>query len=128
MNTLVAVHAAVDDHTFLTKSGDLITVLTINSVEVRGAEAFDLLQVLNTGHSGSLSTIHADSAEQTLARFSTCVMMAGDGHSAITTDRPACPHGPARRKGTGHRANLPRARGLRFPILLTVPRTPERRL
>ena len=32
--------------------------------EVRGAEAFDLLQALNTGHLGSLSTIHANSAEQ----------------------------------------------------------------
>ena len=34
--------------------------------EVRGAEAFDLLQALNTGHLGSLSTIHANSAEQAL--------------------------------------------------------------
>jgi pilus assembly protein CpaF len=32
--------------------------------EVRGAEAFDLLQALNTGHLGSLSTIHANSADQ----------------------------------------------------------------
>jgi Flp pilus assembly protein, ATPase CpaF len=32
--------------------------------EVRGAEAFDLLQALNTGHLGSLSTIHGNSAEQ----------------------------------------------------------------
>ena len=31
--------------------------------EVRGGEAFDLLQALNTGHSGTLSTIHANSAE-----------------------------------------------------------------
>src|SRR6266849_253864 len=35
--------------------------------EVRGSEAFDLLQALNTGHLGSLSTIHANSAEQALA-------------------------------------------------------------
>ena len=45
--------------------------------EVRGSEAFDLLQALNTGHSGPLSTTHADSARETLARFVTCVMMAG---------------------------------------------------
>ncbi|MGA9981141.1 MAG: ATPase, T2SS/T4P/T4SS family, partial [Candidatus Sulfotelmatobacter sp.] len=37
--------------------------------EIRGGEAFDLLQLLNTGHSGTLSTIHANSAEQGLARF-----------------------------------------------------------
>jgi pilus assembly protein CpaF len=45
--------------------------------EVRGGEAFDLLQALNTGHSGSLSTIHANSAEQALARFSSCVVQSG---------------------------------------------------
>jgi pilus assembly protein CpaF len=45
--------------------------------EVRGEEAFDLLQVLNTGHEGVLSTIHASSAAQTLTRFTTCVLMSG---------------------------------------------------
>lgn len=45
--------------------------------EVRGGEAFDLLQALNTGHSGTLSTIHANSAAQSLTRFTTCVMMSG---------------------------------------------------
>jgi pilus assembly protein CpaF len=45
--------------------------------EVRGGEAFDLLQALNTGHSGSLSTIHANSAEQALARLSSCVVQSG---------------------------------------------------
>ena len=39
--------------------------------EVRGGEAFDLLQLLNSGHSGTLSTIHANSARQVLARFTT---------------------------------------------------------
>jgi len=45
--------------------------------EVRGAEAFDLLQALNTGHAGSVSTIHANSAEQALRRFRTCVLESG---------------------------------------------------
>jgi pilus assembly protein CpaF len=45
--------------------------------EVRGAEAFDLLQLLNTGHSGTLSTIHANSAKQGLARFTSCVLQSG---------------------------------------------------
>jgi Type II/IV secretion system protein len=47
--------------------------------EVRGAEAFDLLQALNTGHLGSLSTLHANSAEQALTRFAHCVLTANVG-------------------------------------------------
>ena len=47
--------------------------------EVRGAEAFDLLQALNTGHQGALSTIHANSAEQALARLAHCVLTANVG-------------------------------------------------
>jgi hypothetical protein len=45
--------------------------------EVRGSEAFELLQLLNTGHSGSLSTVHASSAKQALARFTSCVLESG---------------------------------------------------
>ncbi len=43
--------------------------------EIRGGEAFDLLQLLNTGH--SLSTVHATSAKQALARFTSCVLQSG---------------------------------------------------
>lgn len=45
--------------------------------EIRGSEAFDLLQLLNTGHSGTLSTVHANSAAQGLSRFTTCVLQSG---------------------------------------------------
>jgi pilus assembly protein CpaF len=45
--------------------------------EVRGGEAYDLLQALNTGHAGTLSTIHANSALQALARMASCVLQAG---------------------------------------------------
>src|SRR5258708_10688664 len=45
--------------------------------EVRGSEAFDLLQLLNTGHSRTLSTIPAHSAQQGLARFTSCVLQSG---------------------------------------------------
>jgi len=44
---------------------------------VRGGEAYDLLQALNTGHAGSLSTIHANSAVQALARLASCVVQSG---------------------------------------------------
>ena len=42
--------------------------------EVRGGEAADLLQALNTGHGGSLTTIHANNAESALSRLATCAM------------------------------------------------------
>ncbi len=42
--------------------------------EVRGAEAFDLLQALNTGHSGTLATIHANNAVQSITRLASCVL------------------------------------------------------
>ena len=45
--------------------------------EVRRGEAFDLLQALNTGHSGIISTLHADSAALSLTRFTTCVLESG---------------------------------------------------
>ena len=47
--------------------------------EVRGGEAFDLLQALNTGHQGAISTIHANSASQALARLAHCVLTANVG-------------------------------------------------
>ena len=47
--------------------------------EVRGGEAFDLLQALNTGHQGAISTIHANSALQALARLAHCVLTANVG-------------------------------------------------
>ncbi|MCA1032207.1 CpaF family protein [Bacillus timonensis] len=45
--------------------------------EVRGAEALDMLQAMNTGHDGSLSTGHANSPRDMLARLETMVLMAG---------------------------------------------------
>ena len=42
--------------------------------EIRGGEAFDLLQFLNTGHSGTVFTVHANSAAQDISRFTTCVL------------------------------------------------------
>jgi pilus assembly protein CpaF len=45
--------------------------------EVRGPEALDMLQALNTGHDGSLSTLHANSPRDALARLETMVLMAG---------------------------------------------------
>ncbi|MBI4901086.1 MAG: CpaF family protein [Actinobacteria bacterium] len=45
--------------------------------ECRGAEALDMLQAMNTGHDGSLSTIHANAPRDAIARLETLVLMAG---------------------------------------------------
>jgi pilus assembly protein CpaF len=45
--------------------------------EVRGPEAFDMLQAMNTGHKGSLATIHANSPRDALARMETMILLAG---------------------------------------------------
>lgn len=45
--------------------------------EVRGGEALDMLQAMNTGHEGSLTTMHANSPEDALSRLETMVLMAG---------------------------------------------------
>ena len=45
--------------------------------EVRGAETLDMLQAMNTGHDGSLSTIHANTPRDALSRVETMVLMAG---------------------------------------------------
>jgi pilus assembly protein CpaF len=45
--------------------------------EVRGGEALDMLQAMNTGHDGSLTTIHANKPRDTLSRLETMVMMSG---------------------------------------------------
>jgi pilus assembly protein CpaF len=53
--------------------------------EVRGAEALDMLMALNTGHEGSLTTVHANSPEDALRRVETLALMAGVGlpHDAV---------------------------------------------
>jgi pilus assembly protein CpaF len=45
--------------------------------EVRGAESLDMLQAMNTGHEGSMTTVHANSARDALSRIETMVLMAG---------------------------------------------------
>ena len=45
--------------------------------EVRGAEAFDMLQAMNTGHDGSMTTVHANSARDALGRIEQMVTMMG---------------------------------------------------
>jgi pilus assembly protein CpaF len=45
--------------------------------EVRGAEALDMLQAMNTGHEGSMGTLHANSAREAISRLETMILYAG---------------------------------------------------
>ncbi len=47
--------------------------------EVRGSEAFDMLQAMNTGHEGSLTTIHSNSPRDSLTRLESMILMTGIG-------------------------------------------------
>lgn len=55
--------------------------------EVRGPEAYDLLQAWNTGHPGSLSTIHADSARRGLVKLASLALQAGPNVSPVAIER-----------------------------------------
>ena len=71
--------------------------------EVRGPEALDMLQALNTGHDGSLTTVHANSPADALRRIETLALMAGwdcrtrrsatrsQAHSTSWSTRRGCP-------------------------------------
>ena len=89
--------------------------------EVRGAEALDMLQALNTGHDGSLTTVHANSPQDAVRRVETLALMAGVGlpHAAVreqvaSAHRPRRPSGAAaRRVARGRVDRRGRARGRR---------------
>jgi pilus assembly protein CpaF len=74
--------------------------------EVRGGEALDMLQALNTGHDGSLSTVHANGAVESLTRVETLVLFAGVGlpisavRSQVTTAIDAVVHVARLRDGS----------------------------
>jgi pilus assembly protein CpaF len=61
------------------------SILLIGRNGALGAEALDLLTALNTGHDGALSTVHANSPADALARLQTLALMAGLGlpHAAV---------------------------------------------
>jgi pilus assembly protein CpaF len=54
--------------------------------EVRGSEAFDMMQAMNTGHNGSMSTIHSNSARDALGRIENMILM-GTGNLPIRAIR-----------------------------------------
>ena len=66
--------------------------------ECRGGEALDMLQAMNTGHDGSLTTLHANSPRDALSRLETMVRLAGTGPGRGYRTGP----GPARRRSRPH--------------------------
>lgn len=60
----------------LSKFEDVHTIIIVG--EVRGVEAVDMLQVLNTGHDGSMTTLHANSAKDVCSRLETMVLLSAD--------------------------------------------------
>ena len=86
--------------------------------EVRGGEAFDMLQAMNTGHDGSMSTIHANTTRDALTRIENMVQMGNMGlpaRSIRAADRRR--HRPDRAGGAATRRRPPRHpgdRGLRY--------------
>ena len=80
--------------------------------EIRGAEAADLLQALNTGHGGSLTTIHANNATSALDRLASCAMQARDlpwdaiCRNIVNGISLVAPHEPGRRPARRRRSPL----------------------
>jgi pilus assembly protein CpaF len=99
--------------------------------EVRGAEAFDMLQAMNTGHTGSMSTIHANSAGDALHRLEAMVLMAGTGlpipavRRQIATAVHLVVHMTRDEDGTRCLQEVLRVRGLEADELVVAPAIAE---
>jgi len=93
--------------------------------EVRGGEALDMLQAMNTGHDGSLATGHANSPRDMLARLETMVLMAGMDlpHRAIREQIAAAVnlivHGDRMRDGTRKITSISEIQGMEGDIITT---------
>ena len=92
--------------------------------EVRGAEALDMLQAMNTGHEGSLTTIHANSPRDALNRLETMVLMSGhrvpaEGHPRADRERPRRDRPPhaARRRVAARVARITEVIGMESDVV-----------
>src|SRR6266508_4609275 len=86
--------------------------------EVRGAEALDMLQAMNTGHEGSLSTVHANSPRDALNRIETMVLMSGKKQQ---TQRLAPLSGSRQRQRPARESRSCRSDRVQRVILATQP-------
>ncbi len=91
--------------------------------ECRGAEALDMLQAMNTGHDGSMTTLHSNSPRDTLARLETMVLMAGFDlpHRAIreqiSSALDVIVHQERMRDGTRKIVNITEVQGMEGEVI-----------
>jgi pilus assembly protein CpaF len=93
--------------------------------EVRGAEAFDLLQAMNTGHDGSMGTVHANSPREALSRIESMIMMGGYALPSRTIREMICAsidvivHGARLRDGSRRITHITEIVGMEGEVITT---------
>ena len=93
--------------------------------EVRGAEAFDLLQAMNTGHDGSMGTVHANSPREALSRIESMIMMGGYALPSRTIREMICAsidvivHGSRLRDGSRRITHITEIVGMEGDVITT---------
>jgi pilus assembly protein CpaF len=93
--------------------------------EVRGAEAFDLLQAMNTGHDGSMGTVHANSPREALSRIESMIMMGGYALPSRTIREMICAsidvivHGARLRDGSRRITHITEIVGMEGDVITT---------
>ena len=93
--------------------------------EVRGAEAFDLLQAMNTGHDGSMGTVHANSPREALSRLESMILMGGYSLPSRTIREMICAsidvivHGSRLRDGSRRITHVTEVMGMEGDVIVT---------
>jgi pilus assembly protein CpaF len=93
--------------------------------EVRGPEAFDLLQAMNTGHDGSMGTLHANSPREALSRIESMITMGGFNLPAktiremISTSMDVIVHVSRMRDGTRKITHITEVTGMEGEVIIT---------
>jgi pilus assembly protein CpaF len=93
--------------------------------EVRGPEAFDLLQAMNTGHDGSMGTLHANSPREALSRLESMIMMGGYGLPSRSIREMICAsidvivHGSRMRDGSRRITHITEVVGMEGEVIIT---------
>ncbi len=93
--------------------------------EVRGGEAFDLLQAMNTGHDGSMGTLHANSPREALSRLESMIMMGGYAlptrtiREMIVASVDIIVHGARLRDGSRRITHITEVMGMEGEVIIT---------
>jgi pilus assembly protein CpaF len=93
--------------------------------EVRGPESFDLLQAMNTGHDGSMGTLHANSPREALSRIESMITMGGYSLPSRTIREMICGsvdivvHGARLRDGSRRITHITEVMGMEGDVIIT---------